>query len=359
MVDVNIEEELKELKPLIDEAIEKFLPREFDEEHLIEILGKPHFKYSPDAITKAVSEPVWDYLDRGGKRWRPALFLLIYEALGGKREDVLDFVILPELAHNATIIHDDIEDMSEERRGKPVLHLIFGEDVALNVGDVLLFFPLLSIFKNKENFDKDRIMKAYDIYSQELLRVGIGQATDIAWHKGISNADNVTEDEYLQMCVNKTGCMSRMSARLAAALAGRSDKEIELFGRFAESVGVAFQIQDDILNVVGEEFAERKGGLGEDITEGKRSLLVIYTLQNANPKDRKRLLEILSMHTKDQKLRDEAIAIMKKYGAIEYAKERAKKLVKDAWGDIEKMLPESDAKKKLKAFAYYLIERKI
>jgi len=356
---IDIKEELKKIKPIIDKTIEKFIPREFDENKLISILGKTSYKYTPDTITKALSKPFWNYLDRGGKRWRPALFLLIYEALGGNPEDVLDFVILPELLHNATLIHDDIEDMSEERRGKPTLHLGFGLDIATNVGDMLYFYPLLSLLKNRKKFDDKKILRAYEIYSQEMIRVGTGQATDIAWHAGLSNADNVTEAEYLQMCINKTGCMTRLTTKLAALFADRTEEEIEIFGKFGETIGVAFQIQDDILNLTGEEFAKGKGGLGEDITEGKRSLLVIHTLQKANPEDRKRLIEILNMHTTDQKLRDEAIEIIKKYGSIEYAKEKARNMVKEAWDDIDKILPESDAKDKIKAFAYYLIDRKI
>ena len=260
--------------------------------------------------------------------------------------------------HN-TIIHDDIEDRSEERRGKPALHLLFGEDVAINVGDIAYFLPFLSLMKNRNKFDREKILRAYEICLQELIRAGTGQATDMSWHNGMCNADNVSESEYLQMLINKTGCIARMSARLAASFAGRDEKEIELFGKFAETIGVAFQIQDDILNLTGEKFAKRKGGLGEDITEGKRSLPVVYTLQKADEKDRKRLLEILSMHTTNQELRDEAIGIIIKYDSIEQAKEKAESLVKEAWNDIEKILPESRAKEKLKAFTYYLIERKI
>jgi len=356
---VDIEKVLEEMKPIIDETIEKFIPRKYDENFLKFMLGKARYKYNIESINEAVSDPVWNYLDRGGKRWRPALFLLIYEALGGKRGDVLDFVVLPELIHNATIIHDDIEDRSEERRGKPALHLVFGLDVANNVGDILYFLPFLSLMKNKHKFSNETILKAYETCTQELIKVGTGQATDISWHRGMSNANEITEEEYLQMVANKTGCNPRMGARLASIFAGKSEEEIESLGKFGETIGLAFQIQDDILNLTGEEFATRKGGLGEDVTEGKRSLLVVHTLQKASPEDRKRLLEILGMHTSNQKLRDEAIKIIKKYGSIEYAKEKAKNLVKEAWDDAEKIIPESEAKEKLKAFAYYLIERKI
>jgi geranylgeranyl diphosphate synthase type I len=93
-----------------------------------------------------------------------------------------------------------------------------------------------------------------------------------------------------------------MSAKIAAVLADANSDSVEKIGKFAESIGVAFQIQDDILDLVGEEFAEMKGGLGQDITEGKRTLMVIHTLEKAETKDRERLLEILNMHTTDQKL---------------------------------------------------------
>ena len=359
MSEIDIKKLLVEKKPIIDKVIEKYLPRKMSEEQMRFMLGKPRYKYTIDTMTKAVSEPFWDYMDRGGKRWRPTLFLLLNEALGGNPTEVLDFVVLPELIHNSTIIHDDIEDSSEERRGKPALHLIFGNDIVINLGDILFFIPFLSLIKNKHRFNKDKVIKAYEICIEELVRVGSGQATDISWHRGLCNADNITEEEYLQMCVNKTGCLARMSGKLAALFADRGEEEIELFGKFVETIGVAFQIQDDILNLTGEEFIKGKGGYGEDITEGKRSLLVIHTLQKANERDRKRLIEILNMHTTDQKIRDEAIAIIKKYGSIEYAKEKARKMIKDVWKDADKLLPASEAKKKLKAFADYLVEREI
>jgi len=354
MSEDDIKKLLEEKKPIIDKIIEKYLPRKYDKDSIEFAVGKTKYKYDVETITKAFSEPVWSYLDRGGKRWRPALFLLIYEALGGNPEDVLDFVVLPELIHNATLIHDDIEDNSEERRGKPSLHLIYGIDIATNVGDLLYFVPFLPLMKNKDKFDKEKILKVYEICIQELIRVGTGQATDIAWHNGLSNADNLTEAEYLQMVANKTGCNPRMGARIAAVLAGRTYEEVEILGKFGETIGIAFQIQDDILNLTGKEFAEKKGGLGEDISEGKRSLLVVHTLQKASEKDRKRLLEILNMHTTDQKLRNEAIKIIKKYDSIEYAKQKARNLVKEAWDEVDEMLPKSKAKEKIRALFLWL-----
>jgi geranylgeranyl pyrophosphate synthase len=118
-------------------------------------------------------------------------------------------------------------------------------------------------------------------------------------------------------------------------------------------------MQDDILDLTSAEFTEKKGGLGADITEGKRTLMVIHTLKVAQTRDRKRLVEILGLHTLDQKLKDEAIEIMKKNGSIDYVKQFAIRIVKESWKDVEKLLRPSEAKEKLNAFATFLVERRV
>jgi geranylgeranyl pyrophosphate synthase len=150
-----------------------------------------------------------------------------------------------------------------------------------------------------------------------------------------------------------------MAAKIASVLADASDELVEKLGIFAENVGVAFQIQDDVLDLTSEEFGKKKGGRGQDITEGKRSLPVIRALKVGQPQDGKRLIEILEMHTSHQDLRNAAITIMQKYDSIEYAKRVARRMVKESWSEVETSLPASAGKEKLKAFASFLIERKI
>jgi len=356
---LNIEEFLGRIKPIIDKTIEKYIPRKFDEKSVFFEVCPPRYTYNLEALNKAVAEPIWEFLDRGGKRWRPALFLLIIEALGKNPEEFLDFAIIPEVIHNGTIMIDDVEDSSEMRRGKPCTYRIYGIDIAINAGNAMYYLPLVTLIKNRDKLSKEKLSRLYEIYVQEMINLSFGQAMDIAWHKGLANADEIDVEDYMQMCAYKTGTLARMAAKMAAVLADANEELVEKLGRFAEAIGVAFQMQDDILDLTSEEFAQKKGGRGQDITEGKRTLMVIYTLKRASENDRKRLIEILNMHTTDQKLRDEAIAIMEKYNAIEYAKNYAKKLVNESWNDIEALLPPSSAKEKLKAFANYLIERKI
>jgi geranylgeranyl pyrophosphate synthase len=356
---IDIEKLLKEKAAIIDQLIERYIPKNFEKNSLVFELNPPSYGHSLEALDQAIAKPIWDFLERGGKRWRPALFLLVIEALGEDSKKFLDFAIIPEVIHNGTIMVDDVEDDSKFRRGKPSTHRIFGIDIAVNTGNAMYFLPLLTLIKNKNKLLPRTFNKIYEIYTKEMINLSLGQATDIAWHRGLANADLITEAQYLQMCAYKTGTLARMAAKIAAVLANADDNIVEKVGRFAEAVGIAFQIQDDILDLTGEEFAEKKGGRGQDITEGKRTLMIIHTLEKAEPSDKERLKEILKMHTSSQKLRDEAINIMQKYDSIDYAKQFARNLVQQSWKEVDNLLPPSDAKEKLRAFVEYLVERKI
>ena len=192
-----------------------------------------------------------------------------------------------------------------------------------------------------------------------MIRIHLGQATDIGWHRGVKDPEEITADQYLQMCANKTGCLSRLAAKLAAIFAGASDEIVEKVGSVAEAIGVAFQIQDDILDITLKGEAREKFGkaFGNDIKEGKRTLMVIKTLELASEADRRRLLEILNKHTDDVNEKLEAIRIIEKYGAIDYAKRKAREIIERAWKEAEPLLKEGDAKEKLRAFVRFLIER--
>ncbi|MGC9310852.1 MAG: polyprenyl synthetase family protein, partial [Candidatus Aenigmatarchaeota archaeon] len=346
-------------KPEIDRIINHYLPEKIDSEWMDFVFGKPRYEYSIEAAQKALVDPIRDLLERGGKRWRPVLFLLTACAVGGDYKKIKEIVVIPEIIHNGTLMIDDIEDMGELRRGRPCTHKIFGEDIAINAGNFMYYFPLIALMKNRDRFSPEILAKAYELYALEMIKLSLGQATDIFWHRG--NADRIEEREYLQMCAYKTGCLARMSAKLAAILSGCGGEITENIGRVAEAIGVAFQIQDDILDITLSKEDRKSFGkpFGNDIKEGKRTLMVIRTLEKATEKDRSRLLEILDRHTDDLEERAEAIGIIEKYGAIDYSKERARQIVRDAWVETDELLEESPAKDKLKEFVNYLIERKV
>ena len=350
---------LEEKAAHIDKTVEKYIPRKFTKDAILFKISHPNYAINLETLNKAVAEPVWEFLDRGGKRWRLSLFLLICEALGKDPDEFVDFAIVPEVIHNGTLMVDDIEDASDLRRGKPCTYKIYGLDIAINAGNAMYYLPLLPFIENKRKIPAEKLRRIYEIYVLEMINLSIGQAMDIAWHRGLASADDIDQNDYLQMCAYKTGTLARMAAEIATVLADANPTLVEKLGRFAESIGIAFQMQDDVLDLTSEEFTGNKGGLGKDITEGKRSLMVVHTLRLADIKDRNRLIKILNLHTSDRKLIDEAIEIMKKYSSIDYVRRLAKKIVKESWKDAEKLLPPSEAKEKLNAFAAFLIERKI
>ncbi|MFH1978411.1 MAG: polyprenyl synthetase family protein, partial [Candidatus Aenigmatarchaeota archaeon] len=222
---------------IIDSLIKTYLPKNIDKNFTNWAFGKSTYKFDLDAINNSITRPIWDFLERGGKRWRPAMFLLIAEALEGDLNKITDFCIVPELAHEGSIMIDDIEDMGETRRGKPCTHKIFGIDIAINAGNMMYFLPLLVFLRNKDKIDQDMLMKAYYVYSQEMINLSVGQGIDIWWHKG--KKDDIEEEEYLQMCAYKTGTLARMAAKLGVVLSGGTEEQEQKLGKLAESIGVA------------------------------------------------------------------------------------------------------------------------
>jgi geranylgeranyl pyrophosphate synthase len=211
----------------------------------------------------------------------------------------------------------------------------------------------------RSSYPKDILLKIYEAYSQELISIHFGQAMDIAWHKGLSDADSITENEYLQMCAYKTGTLARLAAKVGAIAAEADEKTVGKMGALAEAMGIGFQIQDDILNLTAVSGKNQftKEYLGSDISEGKRTLMVIHALSKASPADRHDLVSILNSHTSEKAKIEQAISLLKKYNSIEYAADFAKRVVLDAWGAAKPGLPDNPAGKELEAFVMFAVER--
>ena len=354
----SFEEYLKENSKIVNQELETYLKKKSSSRYIESLLGRSSYEYDPEAMTKSILEPAWYLLDLGGKRWRPALTMLTLEALGKDPKEYIEFSIIPEVIHNATLIHDDIEDNSPKRRNADALHVKFGIDIATNLGDFMYFFPMVALIDSpKLTIDKKN--RAVSIYVKNMTRVSLGQAIDIAWHGGLVDSKTITEEKYLQMAHDKTGVLSRFACELGSALAGADDKTVEIMGRFGATIGIAFQIQDDILNITESKLSEGKGGVGDDISEGKITLMVLHVMKEASEADKNRLAEILKMHTKDPVLIKEAIMIIDKYGSKEYSGKIAEKLIKKAWEDVDKLLPESTAKDRMKQLVDFLVHRSI
>jgi octaprenyl-diphosphate synthase len=263
----------------IEKTIERWLPENPGSAWAGEIfpgLGQSVGK----ELMRALAAPGRDILSRGGKRWRPLLMTLVCESLGGG-DAALPLAPLVEFCHNASLIHDDIEDNSDERRGKPAVHLIHGVDAAINSGSFLYFLPLACI--DSWSHDDSCRAGAYALWAAHLRKLHLGQAIDIHWHRNFDIVPSI--DEYLAMCALKTGCLARFAAELgimAAKTAGCDTSKTEPLGEAArlgdaaEKFGIGFQILDDVKNLATGVPGKKRG---DDIVEGKKSLPVLLFLR--------------------------------------------------------------------------------
>jgi octaprenyl-diphosphate synthase len=227
-----------------------------------------------------------DLVSRGGKRWRPLLLTLICESLGGG-DVALPLSPLVEFPHNASLIHDDIEDSSDERRGKPAVHILYGTDAAINGGCFLYFLPLICIDFWGEGLAAapevlaERKNRIYSLWGEYMRKLHLGQAMDIHWHRNFTSLPGL--EEYHTMCRLKTGCLARFAAvlgvnaaALPAGLSGERERDLaERLGEAAENFGVGFQILDDVKNLTTGIPGKKRG---DDVVEGKKSLPVLLYL---------------------------------------------------------------------------------
>lgn len=258
-----------------------------------------------------------------------------------------NFIADGVVVHN-TLFHDDIEDDSEERRGKPCVHRIYGIPLAVNAGDVLLMSVIQQMLRVKNK-------KSQKILADNFILVGEGQAYDINWVR--ENRWNLTEKDYEMMVTRKTGVLIGAACAAGAVIGGADEKTVKILYEYGRSIGMAFQIQDDILNLIGDvkKYGKEIGG---DITEAKRTLMVIHSLNRGSKEDRKRLIRILSAHTRNQKEIREAIGIMKRNGSIDYAIAYAKDLIEKSKVKLAKAkLKKNPSTKALFDFADFFINR--
>ena len=348
---------LETWKPIVDEAIESLLPRDIEEAYLNTFFGTPSHQYDTDAIQQALADPVWDLLDRGGKRWRPIVCLLLIDGFGWEPREFVDYAVIPEILHNGTIIVDDVEDGATLRRGKPALHLEYGVDVALNAGNAMYFLPLKILAHNPAGLDAERRLALYDMLMHELNRTHLGQGMDICWH----NQSNlgITEDHYLEMCTCKTGCLGRIVARIAAILTEQSPENEEAAANYAEYMSIAFQIGDDILDI--EHTLDNAGDFGKafgnDIREGKKTLMVIHAMEQSDPATASHLADILAADTNDEDDILHAIEIFQSTGSVDYARDRAIEFADAAGRELDKLGLKSPRDTQLRQFASYVIDR--
>ncbi|VVC72108.1 Short chain isoprenyl diphosphate synthase [uncultured archaeon] len=296
---------------------------------------------------------IWEHLSLGGKRLRPVMCKLSCEAVGGDGKNVLSIGAAIELFHNFSLLHDDIEDCSDVRRGQPCMYKKYGLPLAINAGDGLFMNVWKEILES--GLPPEKIVEVQRILNKAFMLVLEGQAVELNWYR--ENRIDISEAEYMNMIGGKTGALMGASCEVGAFSGGGNAKQKRALSDFGMAVGLAFQIQDDVLNLVGDQGKYGKE-IGGDISEGKRSLITIHALTHASAKDRKRLSGILLSRTKEQKEIGEAIRICRESGSIGYAAGKAKELAEKAKEGLM-VLPNNEASRRLLQLADFFIYREV
>ena len=303
--------------------------------------------WTPDSFGALPQGAASEYLDKliepnralvslGGKRWRPLLMLLCYKMAkqqAGRNgaspalteEQAYSLTPLVEFVHTASLIHDDIEDNADLRRGKPAAHITYGLDTALNAGSWLYFEAPVCI--NKLQAPDALKLELYKTYTNELRRLHLGQAMDIYWHRNPEFFP--AEEEYLAMVKCKTGTLASLAAKLGCIAGGFTTSEAERFGGIAADIGIGFQIIDDVINLTTGNPGKKRG---DDIVEGKKSLPVLIHVVLC-PQDRQKVADFMKAAAAagiESPAVEDCIKLLESRGCIEKAAERGRSLIEQS-----------------------------
>jgi len=267
--------------------------------------------------------PMREYPSRPGKALRPALCLSAGRAFGADPNDLLGIAVAIELMHNAFLVHDDVADGSEMRRGRPTLATTYGIAAALNAGDGLAIVASQVLRRATRRLDRDLADLVWGEFDTMAMRTLEGQATEIGWQ--LDQVEDLIPEDYLHLIMHKTCWYTTIHPlRVGAIVGSRGKVELGPLVRFGFHFGAAFQIRDDLLNLVGDERMYGKEILG-DLYEGKRTLPLMHLLNVAQGSDRALVREYL--HLKRPERSPELVRtvrdLMDVYGSITFTSEYA------------------------------------
>ncbi|MTK64245.1 MAG: polyprenyl synthetase family protein [Methanobacterium sp.] len=286
----------------------------------------------------------------GGKKIRPSMVVLSAVAVGGAPEEALKTAAAVELIHTFSLIHDDIMDADDMRRGEPSVHVVWGEPMAILAGDTLFSKAFETVLETPiNNVSYERVVGALKTVVDSCIKICEGQASDMCFE---GNFD-VSEEAYMNMIYKKTGALIAAATKSGAIIGGGTPEQVELLSEYGRLVGLAFQLQDDYLDVVSDEEDLGKP-VGSDIVEGKMTLMVVNALSKASPEDKKELIAILEAEDDTNVTR--ALELFNKYGSIDYAKNIALDNINTAKTLLDE-LEDSEAKESLSMIADFVVER--
>jgi geranylgeranyl diphosphate synthase type II len=304
-------------------------------------------RFSRQRKPRSLYEPSRFVLASGGKRIRPVLLLFSCEAVGGDAREALHAAAGIELLHNFTLVHDDIMDHAPSRRGRPTVHSKWNTNVAILVGDELLALAYRAVLQTRS----PRIQEIMRVFTEGVVEVCEGQAYD----KEFETEARVTVPQYVQMIEKKTAKMVAVAAEIGALIGGGTRSSVSALRRYGERVGRAFQIQDDLLDIVADE-AEFGKMVGGDLVEGKKTFLLLEALRRAKGADGALLRAVVKNKGGSARLIGEYRRVCSDTGVLEAARRRIARDITEAKEELRR-LPSSDARGMLGWFAEMLLNR--
>lgn len=296
-------------------------------------------------------EPIGYILSLGGKRIRPVVTLMSYNLYTDDIRDAVKPALGLEIFHNFTLLHDDIMDRADMRRGMPTVHKKWSDNTAILSGDVMQ----IEAYKFIAKTPGDHLKPVLDLFSKTAAEICEGQQLDMEFE----NRDDVTAEDYLEMIRLKTAVLIAAGAQIGAILGGGSNSDATYLYNYGNAIGLAFQLKDDLLDVYGEEasFGKRIGG---DILCNKRTYLLIESLKRAQGKDAEEIRHWLN--NSDEKRSDEKISavtdIYNRLNIKELCEQKMKYYFNEALANLEKVEVPEERKQELKSLAGTLMSRK-
>lgn len=329
---LSLQEEMKRIGQMVDAKIKKVLT------------GEPDILYNASSYL----------IKAGGKRLRPLILIKFYSMYKDDEESAVPLAAALELVHNFTLIHDDIMDNDDMRRGVPTTHKMFGVPMAILAGDVL-FAKVFSLVAEAPalNSDPKRIKEAVRVVSDSLVTICEGQALDL----NPPPLSDFSEDFYFLMIRKKTSALFEASALLGCIAADSPEEHLHYAKSFAENLGLAFQIVDDVLGIVGDPEVTGKP-VGNDLKEGKRTLPIVMALKSSDEQARRLLLSVWGVKEAPDERLKEAVNYIRMSGVEEDARKLASEHLNRALAALER-LPKCEAKDTLSELAHFLTTRRM
>lgn len=351
---VNFESVLKEKREKVWQEIQKYL----DKDH--NLIGQRQIpsKYLP--LLDFHWQMTKTYPQRLGKYLRPTLVLLTAEAMDVPEEKALKTAAAMQTSEDWILIHDDLEDNSLARRGEAALHKIYGNELAINAGDSLHVLMWKMLWDNQDVVGEKKAALIAEEFQEMLMRTTFGQTVEIKWTQ--ENKENLTDEDIFLILDGKTSYYSIAGPmRLGAILGGATEEQLEVIYEFGQALGRCFQIVDDLLDLTSD-FRGLKKQTGNDIYEGKRTIMLAHFLRTVRVRDRVRVNEVFKK-SREEKTEGEVkwvIEKMKEYGSLDYGRRIARDFATKALEIFDQklsFLEKQPARDQLKAGINFILKR--